>query len=419
MEAGQNNKTDVKIPVRDLKIGMFVSGLDRDWLDTPFLMQGFFVRSQEDISKVSEYCKHVYVLGSGKMNFAGVVDFESGILIGRKPEKYPIQSNVSEEHVHARSISKKVRKYVHSMLKEVRLGGELDTQTAKSLVEESVSSVIRHPDAVAFITKLRGQDDYTVEHCLNVCMLAIVFGRKLGLRKTQLVNIGLCGLLHDVGKMKIPNDILNKPGRLTPEEYDLMKLHTVHGKEYLESRKGVYQGAVEAAGSHHERPDGLGYPAGIPNDELSIFTRIISIVDAYDAITGDRVYAKGRPSTEALRIIYEHRGTQFDEQFALAFIQTIGIYPPGSVVQLVNGKVAVVIDGSSGLRHLPKILIVRDENQQPCEEMYLDLSSSVDSKLDKGFLIKYPLVDGCYGIYLKDYYERGVLENLDSLIGNK
>jgi putative nucleotidyltransferase with HDIG domain len=397
--------------VSNLKVGMFVSGLDRDWLETPFLMQGFFIHSPEDINKVAEYCRHVYVLGTGKLDFAGEVDFESGILIGRKPEKYPLQSSVQKEHKQAKVTQKKVRKYIRGFLKSTRFGETVDTDAAKGLVSESVESVLRHPDAMSFLTKLRGQDEYTVEHCINVCMLAIVFGRRLGLRKNQLINLGLCGLLHDVGKMKVPYEILMKPGRLTQEEYEIMKQHTELGAAFLKKRKGVFQGVIDVALSHHERPDGLGYPNGLADSELALFTKIISIVDAYDAITGDRVYATGRPSTEALRILYEQRGKQFDDKLALAFIQTVGIYPPGTVVELLNQKVAVVVDASLGLRHLPRVLVVRDENKEPCEEYLVDLGESIDNPQLKPYLIRSSLSDGCYGIKLASFYERGLFEH--------
>lgn len=389
---------------------MFVSGLDRDWLETPFLMQGFFIHSKEDINKVAEYCRHVYVLGTGKLDFAGEVDFESGILIGRKPENYPIQTTVQKEHKKAKVTEKKVRSYIRDFLKSARFGEAVDTEAAKDLVAESVNSVIRHPDAMTFLTKLRGQDEYTVEHCINVCMLAIVFGRRLGLRRNQLINLGLCGLLHDIGKMKVPYEILMKPGRLTQEEYEIMKEHTVRGAEFLKRRKGVFQGIIDVALSHHERPDGLGYPNGLGDSELALYTKIISIVDAYDAITGDRVYAKGRPSTEALRILYEQRGKQFDDKLALAFIQTVGIYPPGTVVELVNDKVGIVVDASTGMRHLPRVLVVRDEDKNPCGEYMIDLSTSVDNPNVKPYLIRHPLTDGCFGIKMIDYYSRGLFE---------
>ena len=170
--------------------------------------------------------------------------------------------------------------------------------------------------------------------------------------------------------------------------------------------------AINVAYMHHERPDGKGYPNGLYAKDLSLFTKIIAIVDTYDAITNDRVYAKGRPSTEALRIIYEQRGRQFDEQLAMAFIQTIGIYPPGMLVELISGEVGIVVDATSGPKHLPQILVVLDENKQPCKEISVNLALTVDAEDSRGARIKSALPDGSYGLRMKDYFDRGVFEDL-------
>lgn len=396
-----NVKISVKLAVNQLQVGMFVAELDRDWLETPFPLQGFFIRSQSDIDALSDYCKHVYILSTGKLNFSGKVDFESGVLIGRKPVQYPISASFSDEFPAVHSLSGSIREHVKSMLHRIREGELVSVPEARKLVEKSVESVIRHPDAITFMTRLRGLDDYTTEHCMNVCLLAVVFGRRLGLRKQQLINLGLCGLLHDAGKARVPPEILNKPGRLDERERKIMMQHPALGKSLLEEKKDAYQEAVEVAFSHHERPDGKGYPRGLPAKDISLFTKIISIVDVYDAVTGDRVYAKGRPITDAMRIIYEGRGSQFDADLALAFLQTIGVYPPGTLVELANGCLAVVADRSKGPRHLPTVLVLTNTRKQRVLPHSCHLSQSVDGGFDRGYLIRRALPDGCYGIQLK------------------
>lgn len=415
MVTNLDNRREMKVSVRDLRIGMFVSALDRDWLGTSFLLQGFFIRDESDIEELGKFCSYVYVLGVGKARFDEPVDFESGELIGRKPEKYTIRNPLKKEFVEVRRIVKNARSFVDSMLKDVSNNKSVAVEDARAVVIESVESVIRHPDAAAFVTKLRGQDDYTAEHCMNVCMLAIVFGRKLGLRKQQLINLGLCGLLHDAGKARIPLEILNKPGRLTGQEYEIMRTHTTLGMELLSEKKGMYQEAIEVAYAHHERPDGTGYPRGLPAENITLFTKIISIVDAYDAITGDRVYAKGRPSTEALRIIFETAGEQFDRGLALAFIQTVGIYPPGMLVELVNGMVAIVVDTADTPKHLPIICVVRDHNKKTCKNAFVTLEHTVDGKVDRGYLIRNALPDGCYGVTIREYFNQGVFEYMQDM----
>ncbi|MFT5082437.1 MAG: HD-GYP domain-containing protein (c-di-GMP phosphodiesterase class II) [Lentisphaeria bacterium] len=403
-------KTDAKLSVGDLKVGMFITHLDRDWLETPFVIQGFYLYTQNDIELVQKYCRHVYVLGAGK----SVLGPQKPTLplheiIGRKPVTYVNKTTMQDEMQHAYSISSNVKDHIEKALKDVRFGQALDTKAARVFVDASVKSVLNHTDALLWLTKMRAADEYTTEHCMNVCFLAIAFGRRLGLSKQQLGNLGLCGLLHDVGKMRIPDEILNKPGRLTTEEFEIMKQHSQFGRDVLLANNTTYEGAIEVAFSHHERPDGKGYPRGLAAKDISFFSRIISIVDAYDAITGDRVYAKGRPSTEALRIIYENRGTQFDENLALLFIETIGIYPPGSLVELMDGKVAVVTETNTQYRHLPNILLVLDENKNRCSARPISLELTIRSEISRNYLIKTTLPDGSYGVYLRDHYEGGAI----------
>jgi HD-GYP domain-containing protein (c-di-GMP phosphodiesterase class II) len=407
------SRGDIKIPVSEVKVGMFISRLDRDWIGTPFLFQGFFVRSVEEIELLSEYCNEVYVIVEGKNRFDETVDLKSSLIIGRKPVEYDISHSVSEVFKGAYDTAKTVKKFIKASFSKAEMKEVIDTAAARIFVSESVELVLKHPDAVAFMTRLRNQDDYTAEHCMNVCFLAVIFGRKLGLRKHQLVNLGLCGLLHDVGKARIPPEILNKPGRLTDDEFEIMRKHAEYGRDVLSQKRDAYEEAVFVAYSHHERPDGKGYPRGLPDGDISLFCKIISIVDVYDAITGDRVYARGRASSEALRILYENRGKQFDNNLTLAFIQTIGIYPPGVIVELVSGAVGIVVDSSGQYQHLPRIIQVLDEDKKPLDEpCAYDLIDTVEQGLSKKLLIKNTLPDGAYDIYLQKYVDSGIFEHL-------
>ena len=200
---------------------------------------------------------------------------------------------------------REARSLTKTMLDDIRLGGAIDTDQAKATVNDCVQSVIRNPDALMWMSKMRSEDEYTAEHCLNVCILAVAFGRQLGLGEEELTDLGMCGLLHDVGKMKVPPDVLNKPGPLTEKEMRMMMAHTVHGRNLLMSTQGIYSGVVDVAFSHHERMDGMGYPRRLPGHGMSKFSRIVAIVDAYDAMTADRCYQSARTSTEAMKILYQ------------------------------------------------------------------------------------------------------------------
>ena len=398
-----------KIHVGDLRVGMFVSKLDRDWLDTPFLLQGFHIEDEEDIDIVAEYCEFVWI--DEAKTFKPRNPFEAAPLPPARPSyrSHEYEVPVDEEHRRIFGTFRRARSITKTLLDDIRLGGTINTDSAKETVNECVQSVIRHPDALLWMSRMRDESEYTAEHCLNVCILAIAFGRQLGMSEEDLQNLGMCGLLHDVGKMKVPAAVVDKPARLTPKEMRMMMAHTVHGRNLLLSTPGIYTGAIDVAYSHHERMDGTGYPRGLPGENISRFSRIIAIVDAYDAMTADRCYQAAKTSTEALKIIYQERGKQFDEQLALKFLQTVGLYPAGSVVELYSGEVGIVIESNPRLRHLPKVMLLRDSEKQPLEkDVLIDLSLIEKGELSKQYLIKQVWKDKSFGISMRQYREQGL-----------
>ncbi len=395
-----------KISADELQIGMYVSELDRDWLGTPFLMQGFTIQSREDIYTVQEYCSYVWI---DEVQQTYVPAEERAVEAAKKRKKnYINKVSASDEHRQALGVFREARRITKSLLDEARLGASVNTEAAKSTVNECVQSILRNPDALTWMSKMRNEDEYTAEHCLNVCILAISFGRHLGYEEEALQHIGLCGLLHDVGKMKIPPEILNKPDRLTDKEFKMIKAHTVHGRNLLMTAPGSYHGVVDVAYSHHERLDGNGYPRGLKASGISEFSRVVAIADAYDAMTAKRVYEDARSSTDALKEIFDNRGTQFDERLAEQFLEMVGLYPPGSIVEMTNGCVGIVLTTNHKYRHLPKVLVVRNTVKRPVKEKVLNLADCERGTLDKSFLIKRVLVDGAHNVSLKAYKDRGL-----------
>ncbi len=402
-------QTTTKIHISELKIGMYVSKLDRDWLETPFLMQGFRIESLDDIDAVAEYAQYVWI---DAVRDVWIPPEERAYLTSKTPPKkvYINKISATEERAAVRGAYREARRLTKSLLDDIRLGGAIDTDQAKATVKDCVHSILRNPDALLWMSKMRNEDEYTAEHCLNVCILAIAFGRHLGKTEAELEKLGLCGLLHDVGKMRVPMDILNKPGPLTPKEYNIMKAHTVHGRNLLMSSSGNGLNAVvDVAYSHHERVDGDGYPRKLKGGSISDFARIIAIVDAYDAMTADRCYSRAIPTTEALKVIYHERGKHFDERLALEFIRSVGLYPPGSLVELVNGLVGIVLETNTRYRHLPKVLAVHDRQKPLEKECLLDLADIEQGTLGKDHLIARAICDGSHGIYVRNYREKGLL----------
>jgi putative nucleotidyltransferase with HDIG domain len=395
-----------KMYVSDLRVGMYVAKLDRDWLETPFILQGFMLESQEDVDIVAEYCSYVYVDTIYKAVASPAANKS------KAPVQYRNTTKIDEEHRKIVGAFRQARSLTKSLLDDIRLGGAINTDHAKEMVSNCVQSVIRHPDALMWMAKIRSESEYTAEHCLNVCILAVAFGRVLGMHEEELHKLGMCGLLHDVGKMKVPAEILNKPASLTIGEMRAMMAHTIHGRNLLLSTDGIYNGVIDVAYSHHERVDGKGYPRKLAGAGISLFSKIIAIVDAYDAMTADRCYQSAKTSTEALKIIYQDRGTHFDERLALKFLQTVGLYPPGSIVELHSGQVAIVVETNHRLRHLPKVLVVRDTNKKPLDkESFVDLSQVEEGDLPDSYLIKQVWKDQSFGISLRKYMEQGLVLN--------
>ena len=356
-----------KIHVYQLKIGMYVSKLEIPWEQSPFLLQGFDIKSQADIKAVQDVCDYVEIDPEQQKMIHGAISKKSELsflhAFGNSAETYQQTSSL-----------------VKGMMDDIRFGNQLNVEAAKEAVSQCVDQVLESPDTMLLFTQLKNQDEYTSQHSLNVCILSILLARHLKYSKEELNNIGICGLLHDMGKMKIPLEVLNKPGKLTKEEAKIMGSHTTLGRNVLMSARGVYPAAVDVAYTHHEQLDGGGYPRGLKSDSISPYSRVVSIVDAYDAITSDRIYKKGRLHLQAINILMKSRDSHFDASLILKFIDCIGIYPVGNAVKMKNGEVGVVIEANPRNKTRPKVLMLMNKHKQMIEHFVLDLDNNpIDS----------------------------------------
>ena len=288
-------------------------------------------------------------------------------------------------------------------MRDARLGRSIDTISAKKMVGGLVDSILSNPDALVWFNHLKNKDEYTSEHSLRVCILALAFGRHLELSQPELNILGLGALLHDIGKMRIPSDILNKPGRLTPDEFELMKSHVPRGVEILENTPSIPLAAIEVARSHHERYDGSGYAFGLKGTNIGLFGQIGAIVDSYDAITSDRSYHKGMSAHDALRKMYEWRRKDFHEKLVEQFIQCMGIYPIGSVVEMNTGSVGVVVSVNRLWRLRPRVALVLDASRRRYESPRIIDLINEDSHGSKAIVIRSVLPSGSFGINPTDY----------------
>jgi HD-GYP domain-containing protein (c-di-GMP phosphodiesterase class II) len=400
-------KKIMRMPVAGLKIGMYVCELDRPWLETPFILQGFHIRSIDDIDEIAKYCQSVYVeLSEDAWLPATERTLQAPGNVRTK--NYINTANRKDEIQHAKNAHTNARALTRSFMDEIRLGRGIDIKEVKATVSECVRSILRNPDAMLWMSKLRSRDEYTSEHSLNVGLLAIAFGRHLGASEEDLNKLGLAGMLHDVGKMQTPLDVLNKGSALNPAEFSVMQKHPVDGRDILMGHRNIYQGAIDVAYGHHENMDGSGYPRKIKASGITDFTRIVTLCDVYDAITSDRIYKKGASSLNAMRIINDQVGKKFDPKLAQQFIDCIGLYPPGSVVELHSGEIGIVVSTNYRHRHLPEVMISRDADKQPVAERLINLEQIAASG-DSQHLIKNVLPNGSHGIRVEEYVQKGLI----------
>lgn len=393
-----------KLSVVELCIGMYVVELDRPWSETPFLFQGFLISSSEEIKQLQEYCQFVFIDVTQTTVAYTKKQNQKGGVTNRRIYKVPIEQELAVAATHYDF----AKKSVDNALNNLRFSQEINTSEIRTAVKNCVTSVINNPNAMMWFTQIKNKDDYTAEHSMRVGVVSIALGQELGLMERELEELGMAGMLHDVGKINIPIEILNKEGSLDKEEYELIKTHAELGRQLLMSKSDAPPITVDVAYNHHEQMNGKGYPRGIKADKIPYFAKIVGVVDAFDAITSDRVYSDARSTLEALRILYDCRGEQFDEEVVRAFIRLIGIYPPGHIVELTNGEAGIILSCQQNNKLRPKVIIVRDAEKKLCRERVVDLSLDQKDKNGKPLRVKAVFTDGKFGIHLQEYKAKGL-----------
>lgn len=368
-----------KIDVKELAVGMYVAELDRPWLDTPFLFQGFPITTQEEIATLQRYCSFVYIdaeqsrpaVGTGFALPAQQADSQrlnsSQQPVTRRQEQVTFDSELRQ----AATVYTKSKEYINTIFADVRLGRSIDTSEARELASSVVDSVVKNENALVWLSQLKNRDEYTTQHSINVCVLSVLFGRHLGLAPHDLRELGFGALLHDIGKMRIPLHILNKVEKLSAEEAALMRQHPEFGYQILKSSSDMSDAAIDIAYSHHERIDGSGYPRKMQGDAISLYAKIVSIVDVYDAITSDRAYHMGLSPHETLNLMYGWAPSSFNSELLQEFIRCLGIYPIGSIVELDTGEVGVVMTVNRSKLLRPLLTMVLDREKRPLSQRKL------------------------------------------------
>jgi HD-GYP domain-containing protein (c-di-GMP phosphodiesterase class II) len=391
-----------QIPVADLEIGMYVSELDRPWLETPFLFQGFVIRSDEELDALRRHCHLVTVDTRGEDAEPATAPVEP-----RRPRR-PAEAvrELKAEMKQASGIHMAVFESIESAMGTLRDSGKLDLRRLESAVGPMVASVLRNPAAMSCLMRIRRKGGYLYSHSLASSVWAAVLGREIGLDRDALRAVALGAMLLDVGKTRLPEAILGKPGKLDAAELALVRRHVEYGLDLLKQAGTVDPRVVEMVAYHHERYNGSGYPAGLRGAAIPVYGRMAGIVDTYDAMITSRPYASTQSSYGALRQLRALSNIEFQSELVDQFTQAIGMFPTGTLVLLNTGEVAVVTAQSRIRRLRPEIMIILDADKQPLTEFrVVDLNQISPTADDPSSLwIESGLEPGAFGVDPAEYY---------------
>ena len=375
-----------KIDVHDLGLNMYIHDLNCDWMEHTFLHNNFLVKDAQEIEKIiAAGIRHVYIdTGRGQ----DVPQAPSAEQVRRQLDSNiqnlghslrrsaPHQISIEEELVQARRIFSDANALVTSISKDARLGKQLDLGKIEPVIAAIASSIYRNPDAMLSLLRIKKADNSTFQHSVAVCALLIGLCRTQEIDRDTTEQAGMGGILHDIGKMKIPGHILHKLGKLSESECEIMKKHVGYGCLLIENTPNLSPISLQIAAEHHERNNGSGYPRALKGDEISLYGRMAAIVDVYDELTAAKIHHKAREPTEVLKKLLEWGDQYFDTNLVHNFIRTIGIYPVGTLVRLERGYLAIVVKQHPETLLQPKVrLIFNSKSLCYVPPQDLDLSS--------------------------------------------
>ncbi|HEV2213016.1 MAG TPA: HD-GYP domain-containing protein, partial [Gammaproteobacteria bacterium] len=379
-----------------LTLGMYVIELDRPWLDSPFLFLGFFIESPDQLAALQECCEHVYIQEDPRLGGEGG-SAQAGDMTS------PGVRDTAERQVFRQAVRRlleyrqKLYPQLKKVLEDARLGHIMDSRDTRVLVQQLVELVAVNPQAALWLTNLKDRHSHTADHCFNTTVLSVAFGSHLGMPKQTLEELGLGALLHDVGKMRTPVTVLDKPGVLTEDEFDILKKHPLDGFQMLRKQGGFPAVTLEIVQLHHERVGGQGYPMGLKGEEIPLHVRVVALTEVYDDISSDRVYHDGIPAANCLNMMFHWAPRDFGEDLMQEFIRCIGIYPIGSLVELNTGALGIVMSSNPDSRLKPVVMLVRDREGRPYRRRPL-LNLAAPGHKESGFSWQVQRVVDC-----KDY----------------
>ncbi|GMT43166.1 MAG: cyclic di-GMP phosphodiesterase [bacterium] len=362
-----------KISVENLKAGMFIHDFNCTWMEIPFLSRSLFIKEDRFIEKILKHgIREVYIdtlkgqdvtseipLSYLKRELVEKIEKTDGKLDAEN-RKTSISDRVPlrEEMGNARRIRRFANIAVKQIMQDVKSGKQFKVEKASEVVAGIVDSVFNNRHALISLSRMKKKDEYTFMHSVSVCVLMVSFCRILGMEQDEIKEMGLGALLHDIGKINIPDSIFKKDGKLTPYEFDKFKKHVGESIKILQKRPNIPQSVLDIAAQHHERLDGSGYPQGLRGGDISRCAQITAIVDVYDSMISDPLHGERVEPVGALKYIFEWSGYYFDKELVEKFIRCVGIYPTGSLVRTESGFLGVVIGTSGDNLLFPEVRLV-------------------------------------------------------------
>ncbi|MCW8195332.1 DUF3391 domain-containing protein [Proteobacteria bacterium 005FR1] len=400
----------VKVDVNELMVGMFISGLDRPWSQTPFPLQGFYIRDLEEIKELKTHCKHVYIdIIKGRGPISTNLK-KASTPFGEKPKPfsrtakqtaakvavaplkirrdvYTEKEPLRKEIKNAQQLHQRVYRAIGEIMTQIDGGGDLPVAETKRLASEMVDSILRNPDAFSWLSRVRDLDEHTYSHSVRSAVWAILFGRHAGIGKNDLDTLALGCLLKDVGKIKLDKKLLDKAQRTAAEEVEYEKFVEL-GVQILRETPGIEPRVIAVVKTHRERLNGSGFPQHLRGDKIPLLGKVAGIVTFYDETTNPRGEQYPIAPSKAVARLYELRNTEFQEELVVEFIRAIGLYPTGTLVELSTGEVAVVVEQNFERRLKPKVMLVLDAVKSPLNKpVLLDLAEDERRKqalIEKG-----------------------------------
>jgi HD-GYP domain-containing protein (c-di-GMP phosphodiesterase class II) len=389
----------VKVAAMNLQPGMFVAELDRPWLETPFSLQGFVVRDSAEVLYISDYVDHVFV-DAEYSNSPRFLSLDMAPSARKISKSLQLKADFQQARVCFESAAETLDKVFNSL----RTGRNTDVSAVRDAINPLIEGVFRNQEAVAALLRLKESGDYRYNHGISMALWGTILGRHIGLHRDELEKLAVGCAMCDVGMTELSPELLDNPSGLTPQQRKIVRAHPTMGAELASSSQEVDFEVLAIIENHHERADGSGYPRGLEGAAIPLLARIAGLVDAYDAMITPRPYALARTSHEAVQELIDAKGSAFQESLVEQFVQAIGLFPTGSLVELNTGEVGIVVKQNTARRLKPEIVVVLDAGKRRKDVMELLNLADQDIPRDGERWIARELLAGTYGLNSEDYF---------------